>query len=197
MTKACLVILDETPARAGQMILSMARRVRQELSGQVPGIPDLTGHDTAQPMSILVWEAMPELARRLFRRDGIMVQLHDNEVSGDVRHITDVDLRWIIAQCLSATAFRRAARELRLQSEITGVGHDQALVADLIGRAIEEGNPVEIASGKLLSSAPEGDPDPMTQKISDKSLHMLGRRGFTWQHDLSPTTATQRPVKAS
>lgn len=184
MTEACLSIVDETPARTGQLVLSMARRVRSELTGQVPGVPDLSRHDPRQPLSVLVYEAVPELARRLFRRDGIHLQMHADERCGGIDHITDIDLRWIIAEVLAPGTFQRAAIELRLHGETTGVRATQSLVADMFGRPIERGNPVEIASGKLLVGYPAGDVDRLTARISRFAIAAGWPISHSWHRGL-------------
>lgn len=178
-----------SPAELGHSLLGAARQLRRELRGQVRGLPDLSRAGALDPESILVWEILPEVARRLIEREGVELLMTPQERRAvPCDHLTDLELRGWVADCLRPSRFVRAAKLLRADPDRFPLGPDALFVSEVFGVPVERGHMAELATARLIESGPDAGKameDPMSTRIRVISA-LAGRSGAetSWSPEL-------------
>lgn len=180
---------NASPQDLGHSLLGVARQVRRELRGQVRGLPDLSRPGALDPESILVWEILPEVCRRLIGRAGVeMLMTPSERRTVPCDHLTDIELRGWVAECLRPSRFFGAGELLRKHPDRFPMQPGGLFVSEILGSPVERGHIAEIATARLVETGPDaGKPleDRMSQRIRSFA-NMAGRlfHETTWSPEL-------------
>lgn len=180
---------DASPQDLGHSLLGVARQARRELRGQLRGLPDLSRPGALDPESILIWEILPEVCRRLIERSGVDLLMSPQErrtVPCD--HLTDIELRGWVAECLRPSRFAGAGEVLRANPDRFPVQPGGLFMADILGVRVERGHIAEIATARLIETGPyAGKPLEDRMSLRIQSFAKMGGRLFderTWSPEL-------------
>lgn len=178
---------NASPPELGHSLLGAARQARRELRGQVRGLVDLSRPGALDPESILVWEILPEVSRRLIEREGVELLMTPQErrtVPCD--HLTDIELRGWVAECLRPSRFARAAELLRAHPDRFPMAPDALFVSEIFGVPVDRGHIAEIATARLVETGPDAG-KPMEDRMSVRIRALAAMAGrFVDENTWSP-----------
>lgn len=171
-----------SPLAAGRFLLDQARQARSELRGQRPGVPDLSEPASGFDIEgLLVWEVLPEIARRLMKQDGVAAMIAREERQAvPCDHIPDADLRAWTGSMMLPERFAAAAEILRAHPEALPRQSLRPFAIEILGTPFACGNAVEIASAKLSGVAEGRHPpaDPMSHRMAALGEDLAPGRGW-------------------
>lgn len=130
-------------------LLGLAHQLRKECRGQAPGIPDLRRFRITTPESVLAFEILPEMARRLYDAHGIEFVDPDQDLSPRLTsHYSAPELRMAAGECFKRCNFIDAAGDVR--TKLAGAIEPGRLLAlEIVSSALGRGNLIEIAASRI------------------------------------------------
>ena len=169
---AAATAMSSSDADLAKGLVGLARRIRKECVGQRRDIPNLKAPN-ATCESLLVWEVMPEIARRLLARSGATLLFTTAERKVPSMDIfSDEDLRRTAADGLRFSRFKTISGILRKHARPGEIEPGKILGVEFLARPIHMGNLLEISCSRLSPA-----PAPESPEAAEDWFLVNRRRG--------------------